>query len=65
MRDPYIFCSEDGLGYPKGFGRRLAQHLGCFVHQIKGREQKNSKKGFLTSRLPKNEGIRGMFVLEL
>jgi hypothetical protein len=51
-----IHCCANGLG------RRLAQHFDGFFHQIKG-HQPNRKKGFYKGRLPKNEDIRGIFVL--
>ena len=39
MREPYILCSEYGLGSPnKRFGSRLAHHFGVVFHQIKGRQ---------------------------
>ncbi len=61
MRDPYISCLKDGLGSPKRrLGRRLAQHLIDFFHQI---ARANKKKGFHTSRPPKNQRIRGIIIL--
>jgi hypothetical protein len=63
MRTPNILCSEDSLGHLNGLGRRAAQHFGGFLHQMKGRQKVDRKKGFYTSRLPKNERIRGNFVL--
>jgi hypothetical protein len=35
MREPHIFCLEDGLGPTKRFGKDFAHHCGGFFHQIK------------------------------
>jgi hypothetical protein len=44
-----------------GLGRRLEQHFGGFFHQIRSASA-NRKKGFYTSRLPKDEDILKEFL---
>jgi hypothetical protein len=62
-----LFWFRRRVGVFKRLGRRLTQH---FFHQIKDRQQigrkvsiPNKKRGFHTSRPPKNEGSREIFVL--
>jgi hypothetical protein len=47
-----VWCLSNGCGI------RVAQHFSDFFHKVKP----NRKKGFYTSRLPKNEKIGGIFV---
>jgi hypothetical protein len=47
---------------PTGLGRWLAQNFGGFLFSSKKSAPANRKKGFYTSRLPKNDEIRGIFV---
>jgi hypothetical protein len=44
---------------PNELERRLEQPFGGIVHEIKAKR----KNGFYTSRLPKNEEIKNIFVL--
>jgi hypothetical protein len=63
----YILYLEGGSKSPKrpnGLGRRLARHFGAFFHHMNVRHQMGGKGGFYTSRLQKNEEMRGIFVLK-
>jgi hypothetical protein len=47
-----------------GLEGRLAQYFGGFFHQIKVHPAaKYRNKGFYKGRLPKNEEVRGIFIL--
>jgi hypothetical protein len=55
--DRFEVCQTGGLG------RRLAQHFCGFFSSSKSAPA-NRKKAFYTSRLPKNEESRGIYVYE-